>query len=111
MLNYLLKKIFIPSEPKSVKYLFISAELVNINNKKYTSINFLVKSSSIKDFRIGYVMLDGLCYGNKLDFLEKFIGKNVLIYVTTGRSAGIMNKRVIKSITYKNKVYELFDSL
>ena len=56
-------------------------------------------------------MLDGLCYGNKLDFLEKFIGKNVLIDVTTGRSAGIMNKRVIKSITYKNKVYELFDSL
>lgn len=111
MLNYLLKKIFIPSDPKLDRYLLVSAEIVIINNKKYTNINFLIKGSSIKDYRVGYVMMDGLCYGNKLDFLEKFIGKNVLIDVTTGRSAGIMNKRVVKSITYKNKVYELFDSL
>lgn len=111
MLNYILKRIFIPREPLSDKYLLISAEIVEINNIKYTNIRFLVKCSNIKDNYLGYVVLDGLCFGNKLNFFEKFIGKKVLINVVTGRSSRIMNKRIVQSIKYRRKEYELSDCL
>lgn len=110
-MNYILKKIFLPKESRRQKYLFLNAVIVKFKEVKYTMVQFAVEVSDIKDNHIGYVILDGYIVGDKLNFLKPFVGKKLIFEVETGRSQVIMNKRIIKSIEYKRKVYGLSDCI
>lgn len=111
MINYFLKKIFISKEIKREKVIIINARIINENDHKFTLINFIIKADRVTDSFIGYIELDAYCYGNKLDMIEKFIGKKVILDFYVGRDKFIMNKRILKIINYHGKNYELSNDL
>lgn len=111
MINYFLKKIFISKEIKREKIIIINARIVNENDHKFTLINFIIKADSVTDSFIGYIELEAYCYGNQLNIIDKFIGKKVDIDFYIGRDKFVMNKRIIKTIKYHRKNYELSNNL
>lgn len=111
MINYFLKKIFISKEIKQEKVIILNARIINENDHKFTLIKFIIKADCITDSFIGYVELEAYCYGNQLDFIEKFIGKKVILNFYTGREKFVMNKRVLQTIRYHRKNYELSDNI
>lgn len=105
MLTCLLKKIFLPGEEKHKKVMIVNSEFQLIRDEPFTLIRFLVESSGKENIYSGYVLLEAYNKGNYVNFYKKFIGKKVELEIYISREKILMNKKVIKSISYRNKEY------
>lgn len=111
MLDFLLKKVFLPGEEKNKKVMIVSSEFQLIRDEPFTITRFLVETTGVENKYIGFVLLEAYNKGNYVNFYKDFVGKRVELDIYVSREKFLMNKKVIRSIKYKRKEYKVSNEI
>lgn len=111
MVDFVLKKIFLPGEEKKKKVMIVNSEFQLIKDEPFTVTRFLVEASGVENVYSGFVLLEAYNKGNYVNFYKDFIGKRVELELYISREKYLMNKKVISSVKFKRKEYKVLNEI